>query len=78
MEKNITIAENFIFKVSWENSENWKLDSKISSAEEYIDEVMLTLTNDKEEEFPQMIVEFCIPKGEIASRWNANLHLDKV
>ena len=77
MEKNITIAENFIFKVSWENSENWKLDSKISSVEEYIDEVTLTLTNDKEEEFPQMIVEFCIPKGEIASRWNANLHLDK-
>ena len=77
MDKNIKIAENFMVYVSWEKNENWQLTSQLSSVEEYIDELTLTLSSENEAEFPQMIVDFRIPKGNIASRWNVNLHLDK-
>lgn len=77
MDKNIIIDNNLTVNVSWENNENWQLSSQISSIAENIDELILTLTSKQEAEFPPMIVGFRIPKGEIASRWNVNLHLDK-
>ena len=38
MDKNITVNNNLIVNVSWENNENWQLSSQISSIAENIDE----------------------------------------
>lgn len=77
MNKAILMPGGFTVTVDWENGGSWQLDHDTRAVSENIEELTLTLKSDVEAEFPQMTVGFRIPKGEIASRWNVNLHLDK-
>ena len=63
--------------VSWENNDSWLLTYETTVISDGVEELTLTLNNDRESAFPDMLVSFRIPKGEIATRWNANLNLEK-
>ena len=77
MKRDILMPGGYTVNVSWENNDSWQLSHTAAAVADGVDELTLTLTGSSENEFPAMLVAFRIPKGEIATRWNANLHLDK-